>query len=49
MVMAGRGRIEEEDAAAAAAAQEGAPELGKGVAAGRLSELLGRQRPQRAV
>ncbi|KAJ7330433.1 hypothetical protein DFH08DRAFT_1022692 [Mycena albidolilacea] len=39
----GRGRIEEEDA------QEGAPELGKGVAAGRLSELLGRQRPQRAV
>jgi hypothetical protein len=47
MVMAGRGRIEEEDAAAAA--QEGAPELGKGVAAGRLSELLGRQRPQRAV
>ncbi|KAJ7787236.1 hypothetical protein B0H14DRAFT_3505822 [Mycena olivaceomarginata] len=45
-MVAGRGRIEEEDAAAAA--QEGAPELGKGVAAGRLSELLGRQRPQRA-
>jgi hypothetical protein len=39
--MVGRGRIEEEDAAG--------PELAKGVAAGKLSELLGRHRPHRTT